>query len=118
MNCYDYSISPCFSVSGIQRQKATSGCQKLFALFDDEPVQQQTTKKKKRKKSFISQACFSDPHLQPQLWGLDLSWSDVGEGGGEEDSADHPDERGGQTKHPVHGRPILEIEIELILKLT
>ena len=44
-----------------------------------------------------------------------LSWSDVGEGGGEEDSADHPDERGGQTEHPVHGRPILEIEIELIL---
>ena len=56
-----------------------------------------------------------NPYLQPQLWGLDLSWSDVGEGGGEEDSADHPDERGGQTKHPVHGRPILEIEIEFIL---
>ena len=67
------------------------------------------------KKSFISQACLSNPHLQPQIWGLDLSWSDVGEGGGEEDSADHPNERGSQTKHPVHRRPILEIEIELIL---
>ena len=77
-------------------------------------LQQQTTKKKS-KQSLISQACLSDPHLQPQIWGLDLSWSDVGEGGGEEDSADHPDERGGQTKHPVHGRPILKIEIELIL---
>ena len=70
---------------------------------------------KKSQKSFISQACLSNPHLQPQIWGLHLSWSDVGEGGGEEYSADHSDERGGQTKHPVHGRPILKIEIELIL---
>ena len=45
LNCYDYSISLCFSVSGIQRQKSVSGCQKVFALFNAEFVKQQATKK-------------------------------------------------------------------------